>query len=180
MDAENTIICQTKKWIETVVIACNFCPFAAKPFGMGTIRYVVETKNGLEAALSVLIRECIFLDEDTATETTLIIFPEQYNKFDDYLDLVSLAEKLMKKEGYEGIFQVASFHPEYLFGGTAETDPANYTNRSPYPMLHILRESSIEKALDKYPDPETIPDRNILFAREKGLEFMKNLRKGSF
>ncbi|MEI2747252.1 MAG: DUF1415 family protein [Ferruginibacter sp.] len=84
---------------------------------------------------------------------------------------------MLEKEGYEGIFQLASFHPDYRFAGSKADDAANYTNRSPYPILHLLKEESIEKALEKFPDPEKIPDKNIAFAREKGLEYMKNLLK---
>ncbi len=87
-----------------------------------------------------------------------------------------MSEKILKQKGYEGIYQVASFHPLYLFEGSVENDPANYTNRSVYPMLHLLREESIDKALENYKDPESIPERNILFAREKGLAYMKTLR----
>ena len=93
-----------------------------------------------------------------------------------YLDLVEMAEDLIEEEDYEGVYQVASFHPDYLFAGSDSEDPANYTNRSPYPMLHLLREESIEKALEHYSgDPDEIPERNIRFAREKGLAYMKRL-----
>jgi uncharacterized protein len=84
--------------------------------------------------------------------------------------------RLQKKQGYEGVYQVASFHPNYLFAGSHENDAANYTNRSVYPMLHLLREEAVEKALEHYKDPETIPERNIQFAREKGLAYMKKLQ----
>lgn len=85
----------------------------------------------------------------------------------------------MKRKKYEGIYQVASFHPEYVFADSPMDDPANYTNRSPYPMLHILREASIAKAISHYTSPEKIPERNVHFAREKGLAFMKALREAS-
>ena len=116
------------------------------------------------------------MDENEQVETALIIFPNTFEQFDDYLDLVSLAESLLKKEDYEGIYQVASFHPQYRFAGAPVSDAANYTNRSVYPMLHILREESIEKALEKYPDSGQIPEHNINFAREKGVVYMKMLR----
>jgi hypothetical protein len=106
----------------------------------------------------------------------VFLFSECISKFDDYLDLVSLAEDRLKRNDYEGIYQVASFHPLYLFTNSDENDPANYTNRSIYPMLHLLREESIDKVLENYKDPESIPTRNINFAREKGLAYMKMLR----
>jgi len=107
---------------------------------------------------------------------TFLIFPGSFKQFDEYLDMVALAEKLVKQHGYEGIYQLASFHPLYLFADSSPDDPANYTNRSVYPMLHLLREESIDKALAHYDKPENIPVRNISFAREKGLVYMKMLR----
>ncbi len=180
MQPSNQIIEQTKKWVEQVVIGCNFCPFASKPFKDKAIHYRVEAAGELSEALQLFIRECIRLDEDPSVETSLLIFPDSFGQFDDYLDLVSLAEKLLKKEGYEGIYQVAGFHPQYRFAGSPVSDAANYTNRSPYPMLHLLREDSIESVLKRYPNPENIPERNIAFAREKGVEYMKNLRDNCF
>lgn len=175
ISAEQVII-QTKKWIADVVVGCNFCPFAGKELKNDTIRYHVENSADRNVCLQVFIKECIYLDNNLSAETTLIIFPNSFKQFDDYLDLVELAEKLLKKEGYEGIYQVASFHPQYIFANAPLNDAANYSNRSIYPMLHILREESIEKALKNYPNPELIPDRNINFARKKGVVYMKMLR----
>lgn len=172
-----TIITQTKQWLEKIVIGCNFCPFAAKPFFQDKIRYRVVASAQKKDILEALVRECSWLEENAETETSLLILPEGYEKFDAYLDLLDIAEQLLEKEGYEGIFQLASFHPDYRFAGSNADDAANYTNRSPYPILHLLKEESIEKALEKFPDPEKIPDKNIAFAREKGLEYMKNLLK---
>ncbi len=108
-------------------------------------------------------------------ETSLLIFPNAFPKFNDYLDAVAVAESILKKAGYEGIYQVASFHPLYRFANTASDDPANYTNRSVYPMLHLLREARLEEALLHFPDADKIPEKNIKFAREKGLAYMKTL-----
>ena len=94
--------------------------------------------------------------------------------------MVDVAERLLKQKGYEGIYQLASFHPLYRFAGTDDNDAANFTNRSLYPMLHLLREESIEKALQHYKEPESIPEYNIHFAREKGLVYMKMLRDACF
>lgn len=172
-----TIITQTKQWLEKIVIGCNFCPFAAKPFFQDKIRYRVVASAQKKDILEALVRECSWLEENAETETSLLILAEGYEKFDAYLDLLDIAEQLLEKEGYEGIFQLASFHPDYRFAGSKADDAANYTNRSPYPILHLLKEESIEKALEKFPDPDKIPDKNIAFAREKGLEYMKNLLK---
>ncbi len=176
MEITELVIHQTRKWITDVVIACNFCPFAAKEIKQNTIHYQVETSDDKAICLRAFLQECIRLDEEKNIETSLLIFPQAFQQFDDYLDFVELAEKLLKKEGYEGIYQVASFHPLYAFAGSPKEDAANYTNRSVYPMLHLLREDSVELALSKYPDPEQIPERNIVFARGKGLAYMKTLR----
>ena len=170
------IIDRTKKWIIDVVIGCNFCPFAANVVKQKTIFYKVEENKEVETCLASFVLEMDRLDNDPAIETSFLIFPNAFQQFDDYLDLVSLAEKLLKRKSYEGVYQVASFHPLYLFANSDESDPANYTNRSIYPMLQLLREESIDKALANYKDPESIPARNINFAKEKGLVYMKMLR----
>jgi len=172
---ESEIIEHTKRWIEDVVIACNFCPFASKEVKRNTINYKVA-RNKDEAPLDLFLKECERLDLNKEIETTLLIFPGAFQSFDDYLDLVIQAEKLLKKQGYEGIYQVASFHPNYRFANSKADDAANFTNRSPYPMLHLLREESIEKALLRYPNPENIPENNIRFARKKGFAYMNMLR----
>lgn len=169
-------ITQTKKWITDVVIGCNFCPFAAREVKLDRVRYEVTDTKDMAVALELMINECRALDESTAIETTLLIFTQGFTSFDDYLDLISLAEQTLRHYQYEGVYQVASFHPLYCFEGEEKDDAANYTNRSPYPMLHLLREESIEKALEKYPDPDSIPERNIEFARSKGEAYMKALR----
>lgn len=173
---DSIIIAQTSQWVNSVVIGCNFCPFAAKAVLRKSIRYVVIPEAILETGLEAVIAELRFLDRTEDIETTLLIFPNHFADFDDYLDLVELAERLSIAEGYEGVYQIASFHPQYCFAGADEDDPANYTNRSPYPMLHLLREESITRAVDHYIDPEGIPERNIAFAQEKGLKYMQLLR----
>lgn len=170
------IIEQTKKWIIDVVIGCNLCPFAAHVVKKQAVFYQVEESADINVCLDSFLNEMKRLDNDETIETSFLIFPNAFEKFDDYLGLLSLAEKLLKKNGYEGIYQVASFHPLYLFAGADENDAANYTNRSIYPMLHLLREESMDSALENYKDPESIPGRNIIFAREKGLVYMKMLR----
>ena len=167
---------QTRKWITNVVIACNFCPFAAKEIRQNSIHYQVEVAVDTAACLHALIEECKRMDADKSIATSLLIFTNAFKQFDNYLAMVGIAEVLMEEQGYEGIYQVASFHPMYHFGGTMKDDAANYTNRSIYPMLHLLRESDITKAVAHYPDPKGIPERNIAFAREKGVVFMKMLR----
>lgn len=181
MIQDGQIISQTKKWITDVVIGCHFCPFAAREMNRNTVQYTVSDSDSMEDCLAVFLEACRQLDEDESIETTLVIFPNLSGEFEEYLDLVEMAEELIESEDYEGIYQVASFHPAYQFAGAAADDPANYTNRSPYPMLHLLREESLEKALEFYKgDPEQIPENNVRFAREKGLLYMKMLRDNCF
>lgn len=177
MQHPEEIIRQTKKWVADVVIGCNFCPFAAREVKRGTVHYRVERSADRKICLQAFREECLRLDEDRSIETTLIIYPAGFQKFESYLDMLSFAQRALKKDGYEGIYQVASFHPGYQFSGAPLHDPANYTNRSPFPMLQLLREDSVEKALAHHPDPEGIPERNIAFARQKGLAHMQALLK---
>jgi uncharacterized protein len=173
---ETTAIAQTQNWIKSVVIDCNFCPFAAKALLKQSIRYVVLESENIAKILESLLDEFTFLDENEEIETTFIIFPHHFKEFEQYLDLVELAEDLNVEEDYEGIYQIASFHPEYCFAGADAEDAANYTNRSVYPMLHILREDSITKALEHFQDAAGIPERNITYAQEKGVKYMAALR----
>jgi uncharacterized protein len=173
--ASSPFIQQSKAWIQQVVIGCNFCPFAGKAFVDNKIHFTLVSASDLKGQLEAVLLELQRLDEREDLETTLLIFPTQLADFEAYLDFVSLSEGLVTAHDYEGIYQVASFHPQYIFSGSDESDPANYTNRSPYPMLHLLRESSISRAVDLFPDVESIPENNIAFARNKGLEAMKEL-----
>ena len=140
-----------------------------------SVRYVVIETTDFKTALIALANEFEFLNSNENIETTFIIFSEGFVDFLQYLDLVDKGERLLTKENYDGVYQLASFHPQYLFAGSNENDAANYTNRSPYPMLHILREDSITKALENFDDPDSIPEKNIDFAKTKGLEYMKML-----
>ncbi len=176
MPTNEQVIEQTKKWISDVVVGCNFCPFAARVLKQQTVHYQVEKSSEIIQCLSSLLEEAYRLDDTETIETSFLILPDSFADFDDYLELVDKAETILKKNGYEGIYQLASFHPHYLFAGSSAADAANYTNRSVYPMLHLLREESIDKALKHYASPEKIPERNINFAREKGLVYMKMLR----
>jgi len=176
MITSEQVILHTKKWISDVVIGCNFCPFAAQVIKRKTVFYKVETSIDVTVCLESFLQEVTRLDDESDIETSFLIFPNNFKTFDSYLDLVSVAEKLLKQKGYNGIYQLASFHPQYRFADAPDNDAANYTNRSIYPMLHLLRESSIDKALEHYDNPEAIPDKNINFAREKGNVYMKMLR----
>ncbi len=171
---DQAIINATQTWLNSFIIAFNICPFAQREQQRNSIRYQVAQTDRLDDALESLITECIFLDTHTETETTLLILPTGFSDFDEYLDMLAMAEQLLFEQGYEGIYQLASFHPDYRFEPTDASltgeDPANYTNRSPYPMLHIIRETSITHALASHPNPEHIPMQNIQLTRELGLK----------
>jgi len=176
MNNENQqLIATTQTWLKTIIIEYSICPFAKRELERGSIRFSINHDTEIENCLLNLMLECDSLDSDSNIETTLQIYDRAFTTFDDYLDFLALAETLMCEQGYEGIYQLASFHPDYCFEGAAHDDPANYTNRSPYPMLHLLRETSIERAVASYPHPENIPQRNIELARELGLAKMQVL-----
>ncbi|MCG6935965.1 MAG: DUF1415 domain-containing protein [Proteobacteria bacterium] len=166
-------VAQTRAWVETIIVGMNFCPFAKRELQRDSIRYAVIRETTLEPCLHTVIDECVRLDEEPAIETTLLIFPAGFADFDAFLDFIAIAEALLVEQGYEGVYQLASFHPDYCFADTAADDPANYTNRSPAPMLHLIREASIQQALLNHPRPEDIPERNIALARREGLETMQ-------
>lgn len=173
------IISQTKHWLEHVVIGLNFCPFAKPVFDQGKIHFQVSDAQSLECCLEDLIVEAERLDRQSELETTLLIYGNSLQDFDDFLDTLEIANELMDEQGYEGIYQLASFHPDYCFADSDENDPANYTNRSPYPMLHLIREQSMEQALKHYKDPEKIPEANVQLARELGLDKMQSFLSGA-
>lgn len=172
MHTEEVIIAHTREWVSSVVIGDNFCPFARKEMVNNSIRYVVCSEV-LEDTLMALVSECKTLDDSAATETTLLIYPQGFDDFQVFLELVAIADNLMADQGYEGVYQLASFHPDYCFAGSSKDDPANYTNRSPYPTLHLIREDSIEHVLQDIENPEKIPERNVRYARDKGLSVMQ-------
>jgi hypothetical protein len=180
MNKDTQIINATRCWIETIVVGYNFCPFAGRELARNSIHYHVCRQPGIEDILLQLIEECRRLDTTDTIETTLLILPDQFSEFDEFLDLLEIAERLMIEQGYEGIYQLASFHPLYCFADSTPEDPANYTNRSPYPMLHLLRESSLEAALTKYEQPERIPENNIKKATNLGLEKLRSVLQSCY
>lgn len=169
-------IAATRCWIETVVIGENFCPFARQVMAQDAIGYVVCHDAGTEAILQALMAEVRRLDGRPAIETSLVILSRGGQDFDAYLDLLALAEQLLVAQGYAGVYQLASFHPDYRFEDSQTLDAADYTNRSPWPMLHLLREAGLERALASCPKPESIPQRNVEHARARGVVALRALR----
>lgn len=169
------IIEQTQCWINAVIIGLNFCPFAKREFVKQSINYQVSYETSLEENLNQLAAALAQLDSQPEIETTLLICADAFHSFDDFLQLIDYADQLIDELGYRSVYQIAHFHPDYCFQGEPENDPANYTNRSPYPTLHLLRESSLERAINNYPDTASIPENNITLARKLGSEHLKTL-----
>ncbi len=150
-------------WLNDVVIGLNLCPFAAKPMRNRQIKTFVSHAKTEEALLQDILEQLLEL-ESTSSETidtTLVVVPNMLSDFYDYNLFIDWIEALLRQQNWQGIFQLATFHPNYCFGGTEPEDAENLTNRSPYPIFHLLREDSMEKVLKHYPDPESIPDKNI-------------------
>ncbi len=180
-ESENSlIITHTQNWLKNIVVAFNFCPFVKREILRNSIYYAVcrfvETAHCLEAMHKELLR----LDDHVDIETTLVVFPETFHNFEEYLGFVDICQAFIRQQGYEGIYQLATFHPDYCFADAAVHDPANYTNRSPYPLIHIIREESLERVLEIYEDPESIPEKNIILAREQGTEILHKLLLNCF
>ncbi len=163
MKEKEQIIETTKLWLERFVIGLNLCPFAKHPFKNDKIRYVIFEGDDLEKLTELLLKEAEELVHTTPSvlETTLIILPEILDEFEEYLDFVEMSEFIFAEVELEGVIQLASFHPDYQFDETEITDVENYTNRSPFPMLHLLREDSITRAIEAYPEVGDIPENNI-------------------
>jgi len=165
MTSENhqTIIDSTRTWVDRAVIGLNLCPFAKAVQVKGQIRYVVTDAQTEEELMASLVTELERLVETSpdAVETTLLIHPHVLQDFMDYNDFLELADGAVEELELDGEIQVASFHPNYQFDGTAPDDMENFSNRSPYPTLHLLRESSVERAVAEFPDTDTIYERNI-------------------
>jgi hypothetical protein len=163
----------TQNWVKEFIVGMNFCPFAKAPFTQERIRYILEESDDIDEFAKTLFRELAYLKNNPEVETTLIIHPNLLNNFQEYLLFLEVAEQLLEEIGLEGIFQIASFHPDYQFEGTAPDDVENYTNRSPFPMLHILREESVSKAVDTFPNLEDIPQQNIVRLQALGIAAVK-------
>lgn len=164
--AYENVINETNQWIEKVVIKHQFCPFAAKPYFAQDIGYQIIIKPELGRFANHFLKAFQKLDQFDRPETTLLIFPDSVEDFHDYLDLLADAEDLLVDHDYEGVYQLASFHPRYQFAGTTADDVTNKTNHSPYPIIQILREDSVTHALKNFANPEEIPARNMAKAKE--------------
>ena len=162
MDKDD-VIAAMREWLEKAVIGLNLCPFAKAVYVRNQVRFVVSSARHLDGLLEDLDRELDFLAaaDPEEVETTLLIHPTLLPDFLDFNDFMQLAEAAVGEHGLEGVIQIASFHPHFQFEGTEPDDMGNYTNRAPFPTLHLLREASIERAVAAFPEAETIYERNI-------------------
>ena len=165
-------IAETRRWLEQIVIGLNLCPFAKAVYVKDQVRFVLSDATTVEALVEELAEELVLLRDTPAEQidTTLIVHPDVLTDFLDYNDFLDNADAAIEALDLQGILQVASFHPQYQFAGVAPDDVSNYTNRAPYPTLHLLREDSVERAVAAFPDPDVIVERNIETLDKLGIE----------
>ncbi|WP_043689003.1 DUF1415 domain-containing protein [Luteimonas huabeiensis] len=156
-------VAATRRWLERAVIGLNLCPFAKAVTVKGQVRFATTEARTPAALLDALAEELALLRDTPAetVDTTLLIHPHVLGDFLDYNDFLDEADALIERMDLSGVLQVASFHPDYRFAGSADDDIGNCTNRSPLPMLHLLREESVARAVAAYPDPDIIVERNL-------------------
>ncbi len=173
----DAIIAVTRAWLETIVIGLNLCPFAKGVHMKNQIRFVVSCARNSDALLDDLERELQLLAkaDPEQIDTTLLIHPDVLADFFDYNDLLDLCDSVVEELKLDGILQVASFHPQYQFADTEIDDVANFTNRSPYPTLHLLREDSVTRAVETFPDVDAIYEKNIATMRRLGKQKIETL-----
>jgi len=165
----------TQRWLERIVIDLNLCPFAKRDYLQNRVRIIESPALNEELLLQDLMVELALLNRQDDIETTLLIAPHVLQKFDDYNQFLVFVDTLLIEMKLEGVFQIASFHPHYQFADTAIDDVENYTNRAPYPLLHILREDSLDKAIDQHTNTKIIPEDNIELMRSLGSAHMQKL-----
>lgn len=168
----DTVSEHTKQWLEKAVIGLNLCPFAKAPHVKNLVRIVVSKARHLDGFLEDLDRELQLLGNTPASEleTTLLVHPTLFPDFETFNQMLEIADDAVVENELEGIVQIAPFHPDFQFEGTEADDISNYTNRSPYPTLHLIREDSIAKAAEAFPDSSAIFDRNIALLEKMGHE----------
>lgn len=178
---EDIVIADTVRWLEKAVIGLNLCPFAKSVHVKGQIHYVVSQATDAEGVAMDLHRELEALAEISPEkrDTTLLILPHALQEFLDFNDFTELADDLVEELDLGGILQVASFHPMFQFEGTDVDDVTNCTNRAPYPTLHLIREDSIDKAVEAFPEAEMIYERNMQVLQEMGIEGWLDLDVGA-
>lgn len=169
-----------QRWVEQLVIGEGLCPFAARPMAAGRVRVVCADATAADDVYRDVLAEVEYLlmADVESVETTLLAVPKALADFDDYLDVLAACEEALEELGLESELQIASFHPEYVFAEEPAGDASHYTNRSPCPVFHLIRQESITRALANWPDPEEIPRRNRERMRELGVEYLRRLSDG--
>ena len=167
---QQSIIKKTQTWLQTAVIGLNLCPFAKAVHHKKLIRFEVSGAKHLDGFLECLDRELLLLKNTPASEleTTLLIEPKLFEDFEVFNQMLDIAEQTVLEHGLEGVIQIAPFHPQFQFADTDENDISNYTNRSPYPILHLIREDSIAQAMQAFEGADTIFERNIALLQQMG------------
>ena len=176
-DAYANVVAETQHWLNQAVIGLNLCPFAKAVQVKDQIRFAVSDATDAEGVLTDLQDELALLAETDPEkiDTTLLIIPDALDDFMDFNDFEDLSDRLLKRMRLVGELQVATFHPQFQFADTQPDDIENYTNRSPYPILHLLREDSIDRAVESFPDAAEIYEKNIDTMKRLGLEGWKKL-----
>lgn len=181
MDVLESAVADTRRWLERAVVGLNLCPFAKAVLVRQQVHIAATAAQDGDAVLEAFVRELdalVALDPQVR-DTTLLVIPGGLEDFVDFHALTARAERSVRKRGLEGVVQVASFHPRFTFAGVAEDDITNYTNRSPHPTLHLLREESIDRAVAAFPDPAAIYEANMETLRRLGSEGWKALDVGA-
>lgn len=168
-------VIEVERWLSNIVIGLNLCPFAQREYRLDKIRFKAASAKNEQELLPDLVVELSLLTKREDIETTLLILPHTLNDFLDFNDFLGFADDFLVEMHLDGVYQLASFHPNYQFAGTQVDDAENYTNRAPYPILHILRESSLAKAIEQHPDTAQIPEDNIRLMQSLGGQHMQNL-----
>ena len=170
MVSDDDVLAATRRWLEDAVIGLNLCPFAKSVYVKNQVRVVVSRARHIDGFLDDLDRELELLKNTPAEEvdTTLLVHPTLFPDFLVFNDFLNVAEEVLDEHELEGVVQIAPFHPEFVFDGEPDGDMSHYTNRSPYPMLHLIREDSLGKAVDSYGNTDDIYERNIQVLRTLG------------
>lgn len=170
---ENAVIL-TRQWVEAIVVGLNLCPFAAPVVKNATIHYALCEGRNAETVIQAFLAELDRIQSSPEDElaTTLLITPYALEEFEQYLDTLDILQSLLERSGLSGVLQLASFHPHYQFAGVPEQDITNWTNRSPFPCFHLIREGMMSRVLMNYGSPDQIPERNMALMRELGRDGM--------
>lgn len=169
------VVSAVERWLDTVVIELNLCPFAKREYESGRVRFSQASATTEEVLLEELVVELSLLQRRPEIQTTLLIVPHMLDNFVQFNQFVGFAVSVIQAMNFEGVYQLASFHPEYQFAETSTDDVTNFTNRSPYPIVHLLREANLERAIAQHPNTQLIPEQNIRLMRELGTTHMQAL-----